>query len=124
LACTYAALVLHDDGQDITGTYVFTQEKRSVLSSKLQASTLKDIGPSFSQKLSKDKTSLPFLTLEVQSHRVLLQVKLPNLPQWLRRKLRKKEAKSNRRRRKPLPLPQKRKTWIWATSLVDSLSDK
>jgi hypothetical protein len=125
LACTYAALVLHDDGQDITGTYIFIKEKRSVLSSKLQASKLKDIGPSFSLELFKDKMSLPFLTLEVKSHQVLLQVNLSKLPQWLRRKLRRKEAKSNRRRRKPHPLlPQKRKIWIWATSLVDSLSDK
>ena len=29
LACTYAALILHDDGQDITGTPYGTQVKRS-----------------------------------------------------------------------------------------------
>jgi hypothetical protein len=38
-----------------------------------------------------------------------------------------KELKSNRRRRRlllHLPPLLKRKTWIWATSLDDSLSDK
>ena len=29
LACTYAALILHDDGQDITGTPLVIQAKRS-----------------------------------------------------------------------------------------------
>jgi hypothetical protein len=29
LACTYAALILHDDGQDITGTTHTTQARRS-----------------------------------------------------------------------------------------------
>jgi hypothetical protein len=51
----------------------------------------------------------------------------PQLPPWLQRKLRKKLLpKSNRRRRRLLPhppLPKKRKL-IWATSLVDSLSDE
>jgi hypothetical protein len=28
LACTYAALILHDDGQDITGTSAPTQARR------------------------------------------------------------------------------------------------
>jgi hypothetical protein len=72
------------------------------------------------------RISVPFLTLEEHHQQVLLQVNLPKLPQSLIRKLKKKEAKSNRRRRKPLPhpLPLKRKTLIWATSLVDSLSDK
>ena len=124
LACTYAALILHDDSQDITGTIALIQETRLLLSSKLLESILNPTGPSSSLELSKDKMSLPFLTLEVKSHQVLLQVNLPKLPQSLRRKLRRKEAKNNKRRRKPHHLPQKRKTWIWATSLVDSLSDK
>lgn len=37
LACTYAALILHDDEQDITGTSLPTQEKRSANSSVLPA---------------------------------------------------------------------------------------
>ncbi len=35
LACTYAALILHDDEQDITGTHFITQEKESANSSLL-----------------------------------------------------------------------------------------
>jgi hypothetical protein len=36
LACTYAALVLHDDGQDITGTTPTIQATRSANSSPHQ----------------------------------------------------------------------------------------
>lgn len=28
LACTYASLILYDDGQDITGTKIFIQHKK------------------------------------------------------------------------------------------------
>lgn len=36
LACTYAALILHDDGQDITGTSLLTQVRRLASWSLLQ----------------------------------------------------------------------------------------
>jgi hypothetical protein len=36
LTCTYAALILHDDGQDITGISKITQEIRSENSLPLQ----------------------------------------------------------------------------------------
>lgn len=124
LSCTYAALLLHDDQQDITGTSILIQEKKSANSSLLQESRLNLIGPSFSLKLFKVKISLPFLTMEVHPHRLQLAISLPNLPLSLRKKLRKKEAKNNKRRRKPHPLPPRKKMLIWATSLVDSLSDK
>ena len=38
LACTYAALILHDDEQDVTGTRNLTQATRSTNSSQLQTS--------------------------------------------------------------------------------------
>lgn len=72
LACTYAALILHDDSQDITGIIALIQEIRLPHLSKLLESILNRTGPNFSLKLSKDKMSLPFLTLEVKSHQVLL----------------------------------------------------
>jgi len=125
LACTYAALLLHDDQQDITGTPIVTQAIRSANSSLLLESKLSPIGPNSSLRLFKAKTSPPFLTMEAHQHQFQLQVSLPKLPQSLRRKLRRKEAKSNRRRRKPHPLPhQRKKMLIWVTSLVDALSDK
>jgi hypothetical protein len=124
LACTYAALLLHDDQQDITGTPLNMQAIRSANSSLLLASKSSPTGPNFSLKLSRAKTSTPFLTTEVRPHQLQLRVSLPKLPQSLRRRLRKREAKSNRRRRKPLPLLPRKKMLIWATSLADSLSDK
>jgi hypothetical protein len=125
LACTYAALILHDDSQDITGIIAIIQETRLPPLSKPRESILNPTGPSFSLELSKGKMFLPFLTLEVKSHQALLLANLPKLPQSLRRKLRRKEAKNNKRRRKPHHLLLlKSKIWIWVTSLVDSLSDK
>jgi len=56
LACTYAALLLHDDQQDITGTSFYTQEIRLANSSLLLESRLSPIGLSFSLKLFKAKT--------------------------------------------------------------------
>lgn len=119
LACTYSALILHDDEQDITGTNQVIQVTRSASSSMLQESRSKPTGLNSSLRHLKERISVPFLTLEDP-----LVVPQLLLPQWLRRKLRKREAKSNRRRKKPLLLPLpllKRRTWIWATSLVDSL---
>lgn len=124
LACTYAALILHDDEQDITGTHFITQEKESANSSLPLESRSSPTGPRFSLRLSKARTSVPFLTSEV------LVQPLPqlHLPPWLLRKLRKSLLlKSNRRSRLlllPLPLLLRKKTWIWATSLVDCLSDQ
>lgn len=128
LACTYAALILHDDDQDVTGTLVVIKVTRSANSSMPQESRSKLTGLNFLLRLSMERISVPFLTSEAllapHPHPQLL------LPQWLRRKLKRKlkrkEPKSNRRRRRlllPHPL-LKRKTWIWATSLVDSLSDQ
>lgn len=121
LACTYAALILHDDEQEITGTPFITQEKESASSSTQLELRSNHTGPRSSLRLSKARTSVPFLT----SEELLLPPK-QLLPPWLRAKLRTSLRKSNRRSRPLLPLPLllRRKTWIWATSLVDSLSDK
>ena len=124
LSCTYAALLLHDDQQDITGTSTLIQEKKSENSSLLLASKFRHIGQNFSLRPFKVRISTPFLTMEVHHHRLQLLVSLPKLPLSLKRKLRKKEAKNNKRRRKPHPLLPRKKTLIWVTSLVDSLSDK
>jgi len=124
LACTYAALLLHDDQQDITGTSNPIKEKKSANLSILLESKLNLTGPSFSLKPFRVKISLPFSTMEVHLHQPQLLASQPNLRLLCRRKLKKKEAKSNRRRRKLHPLPQKKKMLIWVISLVDSLSDK
>jgi hypothetical protein len=84
LACTYAALILHDDEQDITGTTLITQETRSENSSPQQELKSSPIGPRSSLRLSREKTSVPFLTSEA-----LLQ-KHPQLPQLLPKKMTKK----------------------------------
>ena len=118
LACTYAALILHDDDQEITGTYPITQETSSANSSIPLESKLNLTGLKFSLRPSKEKTSVPFLTLEDQVPQV-------TLPHRLQLKLRKLIRRKTQRR--PLPLlPQKRKKkkWIWAISSVDCLSDE
>ena len=111
LACTYAALILHDDEQDITGTHPTIQAIRSASSLQLQESRLSPTGLKYSPRLSKAKTSVHFSTSEAQLHPLHL---LPlSLPQLQRRR---------RRRRKPLHHPRrKRKRWTWATSSDDCL---
>jgi hypothetical protein len=124
LACTYAALLLHDDQQDITGNLTFTQEIRSANSSLPLGSKSSPTGLSSSLKHSRARTSTPSLTTGDQPRRLQLPVSLPKLLQQLKRKLRRKEAKSSRRRRKPLLLPLRKKMSIWVTFLADCLSDE
>lgn len=124
LACTYAALILHDDGQDITGTYSSIQAIRSESSWLPLELRSRLTGPSCSPRLFPEKTSPAFLTSAEQllAHQLLGHpppVRLP--PPLLKRKMI-REAKNQRLRKKPLPLPLRRKkrTWIWATSLADT----
>ena len=111
LACTYAALILHDDEQDITGTYPTIQVTRSASWSQPQESSLSPTGLKSSPRLLKARTSVHFSTSEPPL------LPLPLLPLLLRRRKRRK-----RRRRKPLHHPRrKRKRWTWATSSDDCL---
>ena len=80
LACTYAALILHDDEQDITGTHPTIQATRSASSSKPQESRSNPTGPKSSPRLSKAKTSVHFST----SAAPLLPLLKP--PPWHRRR--------------------------------------
>ena len=56
LACSYAALILHDDGQDVTGTPLMTQPTSSRASSKLPMSRLRPTGPSTLPRHSRERT--------------------------------------------------------------------
>ena len=119
LACTYAALILHDDDQEITGTFDVTQEKRSANSSVLPILSWKPTGPSCSQRLFRAKTSVPFLTSEE-----LPLAPLPLLPPLLLKKLLTNLRRKTKRRKPLLPHQRKKKRrWIWETSLADCLSD-
>lgn len=131
LACTYAALILHDDEQDITGTTLITQETRSENSSQQQESRSSPIGPRSSLRPSREKTSVPFLTSEalLQKHPQLPQLLPKKMTKKMTKSMKRKEAKSNKRRKTPQPLPplpqlKKKKRSIWATCLADCGSDE
>ena len=113
LSCTYAALILHDDDQAISGTTLIIQPINSANSFKLQVSRSKPTGLKYSQRLSKVKTSVHFSTSEDQ----LLQVLLSQL------QLKKTNQRRKRKSKLLLHLLQKkkRKTWIWETSSDDCL---
>ena len=113
LACTYAALILHDDDQKVTSTYHFIKATNSTNSSLELELKSNHTGLKYSQRLLKAKTSVHFSTSEDQ----LLD------PPKLLLKLQRKHLKKRRKRRKLLPHPQKKKnrTWIWVTSSDDCL---
>jgi hypothetical protein len=112
LACTYAALILHDDEQDITGTINATQVTRSANSSLLPVSRSRNIGLKYSPRLLKAKTSVLSSTSEAQ-----LPDPLKLKPLLPRRKL------PRRKKRSKLPHHPRRKKrrWTWATSSDDCL---
>lgn len=115
LACSYAALILHDDGQDITSTSPFTQATSCPSSSRLPTSRSKTTGLSTSPRPSTARTSPP------SSTSVVLAVPLPPpllplpppAPLLQRRRWRK-------RRRSPSPLRRK-KIWTWVTCSADRI---
>lgn len=116
LACTYAALILYDDGQDITGiSFCNQQETKSPLQSAPPELTLKPIGQNFSPRPLKDKTSLTSSTSVDPPHQKpqpQLLLKLQN--NKLRRKIKKlPRRKSHHHQRK------KKKMEVWEVSLIE-----
>lgn len=116
LACTYAALILYDDGQDITGILFFNQQlKNSPPQSTPLDLTSNHIGQNSSPRPLKDKTSLPSSTsvdqlLQNQPHPQLPLNQPNNKP---RRMTRKERRKSHHHQRK------KKKTEVWEVSLIE-----
>ena len=116
LACTYAALILYDDGQDITGILFCNQQvKKSPLQSALPDLTSSHTGQNSSPRPLKDKTSLTSSTSVDQLHLNQPQPQLPlnqsnNKP---RRMIRKERRKSHHHQRK------KKKMEVWEVSLIE-----
>lgn len=128
LACTYAALILHDDGQDITGTFPLIQATRSQRLSLLREWRSRATGPSCSLRHLLERTSPAFLASAGQllAHQLLDHPPPQRLPPQLLKRRMIKLAKSQRQRRKPLHphLLKKMRVSIWAASLTDSNTDK
>ena len=116
LACTYAALILYDDGQDITGILFCNQQvKKSPPQSTLLDLTSKLIGQNSSPRPLKDKTSLTSSTSVDLLHQNQPQPQLPlnqpnNNP---RRMTRKERRKSHHHQRKKKKMP------VWEVSLIE-----
>ena len=118
LACTYASLILYDDGQDITGNYSnLFQEielKNSLVHQELKSN---HIGLEFSLKLLKDKIFLHFSTSEDQLGVQHQPLKLPKKLQKKLQRMTRKVKNLNPRRNKNQP--NKKKMLAWEDSLID-----
>ena len=117
LACTYAALILYDDGQDITGIlFCNVQVKKSPPQSTPPDLTSNHTGQNFSPRPLKDKTSLTSSTSVDQLLQNLLQLQslllklLSNNPRKMTRKERRKSHHHQR---------TKTKMEVWEVSLIE-----
>lgn len=121
LACSYAALILHDDGQDVTGTPALIQAIRSASWSLHLVLRSNRTGPSSSQRPWPARTSVPSSISEESPAVPLPLHQLHLLP--LRRRPTSLLRRRRRRRRKPLLLPprRKKKIWIWEDSSIDRI---
>ena len=113
LACSYAALILHDDGQDITSTSHPTQATSLTNSLRLLMSRSKATGPSTSQKLSAARTFRHFSTSEVP----VLQP--PQPLQLLQAHLLQLASPQHQSSQSQHRLLSRKKTWTWATCSDD-----
>lgn len=116
LACTYAALILYDDGQDITGIlFCNLQVKKSPLQSTPLDLTSNHIGQNSSPRPLKDKTSLTSSHSVDLLHQNQPQLQLPlNQPNNNPRRMKRKERrKSHHHQRK------KKKKEVWEVSLIE-----
>ena len=114
LACTYAALILHDDDQGVTGTSFIMQAIRSTNSFKELALKSNPTGLKYLLRLLKAKISVHFSTSEDQLHHLLL----PKLLQLL---LKKHQRNKRKKRKLPHHPKNKKKIWIWVIYSDDSL---
>ena len=117
LACTYAALILHDDDQGVTGTSFVIQAIRSTNSFKELALKSNPTGLKYSLRLLKAKISVHFSTSEDQLH----HLHLPKQPKLLQLLLNKHPRNKRKKRKLPHHLKNKKKIWIWVIYSDDSL---
>ena len=122
LACTYASLILYDDGQDITGNYINLFQEIELKNSLVhQVLRWNHIGLEFSLKLLKDKILLHFSTLEDQLGVQDQPLKLPKKLQKKLQRMTRKVKKLNPRRNKNQP--NKKKMLAWEDSLIDHMKN-
>lgn len=116
LACTYAALILYDDGQDITGiSFCNQQEIKSPPQSTPPDLKSSHTGQNSSPRPLKDKTSPPSSASVDPLNQP--QPQLPHLPQLQNNKLRKMRRKE--RRKSHHHQRNNKKTPVWEVSLIE-----